>query len=142
MRWNNHFDVVIAKVSKRLFLLRFMKKSGAPPNIMLKAYQAFIQPLLLYGYPVFCNAPKYLLSKLQKLESRALRLANSSCTLPPFVESGNRRCEKLMAQICAQPDHPLRGYFPARDKTRTNACSLRAPFAKTKRFYNSFIRFL
>ena len=142
LRWSAHFRNVIAKVSKRLFVIRFLRRSGAPPAILLKAYNALIRPVMLYCYPAFCNAPKHLFQKLVRLESRAFRIANSASSQPSFLECAQRSCSNMMNQIVRQPDHPLRQCFSAREVTHKNSCPLRAPFTKTERFKNSLIRFL
>ena len=50
-------------------------------------------------------------------------------------------CKKFFKNISKSPNHPLRNMFQSRSATPRNPCILRPPFAKTTRFYNSFIRF-
>ena len=142
LRWNSHFKDVIAKVSKRLFVIRFLRKSGAPPEVSLMAYKALIRPLMLYCYPAFCNAPNYLFDKLTRLESRAFRITNSASAQPSYMETARRLCGNISALVALHPTHPLRQCFANRDITRRNTCPLRAPLTKTNRFKNSFIQFM
>jgi len=140
MRWQLHVDSVTSKVSKRLYILRFMRKSSCPTDTILKAYNALIRPLMLYCSTVFCNLPQYLTNKLIKLEKRALRIVGgpSHSTYEAIARSSG---EKLFSLVAGNPNHPLRECFLPRQPTRRNACHLRPPLAKTKRFKDSFLKF-
>lgn len=142
LRWTSHVNDVISKVSRRLFVLHFMKRSNAPPEVMLKVYNALLRPLMLYCYPVFCNAPRYLLRKLEMLESRALKLCKCDLKQASLLEMAEQMSTKLTSQIVQQTNHPLRQCFVERAITRRNTCPLRPPFARTKRLKTSFIRFM
>lgn len=144
MRWQLHVDNVIMKATKRLYILRFLRKSSCPTDIILKAYNALIRPLLLYCYPVFCNLTSGLTDKLVKMDKRALRIAGSAGSIAlssSFLERANSSCENLFGQVEGIPDHPLRECFSSREPTRRNPCLLRPPFARSKRFKDSFLKY-
>ena len=100
--------------------------------------------MLLYSYAAFCNLPDYLTRKLQNVERRAFRIIDT-----PFDKSknlfsvANKTCEKLFIDVLTKDDHPLRELFQHCPSVRaTRAVHLfRRPFAKTKRFSSSFIKF-
>ena len=124
------------KAAKRLFMLRFLRKSSCPSNIMLRVYHSVIQPVLLYGFPAFCNAPKHLLEKVKKLERRAMRTIGIS-EESNFVSTAEASCGRIIVRITEHANHPLRELFFEREPTRSNKSKLRPLFAKTKRLKNS-----
>ena len=141
LKWNLHFDKSIKKACKRLFIIRNLRRSGCPQNLMFSSYVAFIRSVLLYGFPVFCNAPDYLFAQLLKIEKRVFNIIGSS-KFPCLAVVGHKICSRLMMAIEKHPDHLLRPMFLSRDFRTTRAQnSIRPPFARTKRFSKSFIKF-
>ena len=60
------------------------------------------------------------------------------------LNAASLSCNKLFATILSASSHPLRDLFENRLSRSTRpsvSCPLRPPFAKTKRFANSFIKF-
>ena len=110
MRWHEHVNHVITKATKRLFVLRFMRKATCPSATILQAYDAFIRPLLLYCFSTFCNMPACLSRKLSRLEKRAFQLIGNTSSRT-FQETAVTSCEKLFSHVAATPDHPLRECF-------------------------------
>ena len=145
LKWNNHFDYILKKASKRIFIVRNLRRSGSSVAVMLQCYFAFIRSLLIYSFPCFCNAPDYLLRKLLKLERRVFRIIGVS--LPndsSLLNAASVSCQKLFSAVLSNISHPLRDIFdPGHSRlTRlSSSCPLRPPFAKTKRFANSFTKF-
>ncbi len=144
LKWNSHVNFVIKKACKRIFMIRNLRRSGVSPAYMWKMYIALIRPVLLYAFPCFCNAANYLTKNLLRVENRVRRIINEdSVCVPSLLDAGNISCERLFNFISNTPSHPLRELFitsvPTRN-TRT-AKTLRRPFAKTKRFGNSFIKY-
>ncbi len=145
LKWNCHVDSIVSKVCQRLFIIRNLRRSGCPPCLILESYKAFIEPLLLYGFPSFCNVSQYLFNRLCRIERRVLKIIYCHDVHSPQVSlrgRANSLCEKLLTSIEKCCDHPLRCMFaaPSSRATRSNR-SLVKPFAKTKRFSDSFIRF-
>ena len=70
-----HINEVVAKASKRLHILRVLKRSGIPPANLLKVDFALIRSVLEYCCPVWHNA---LLVKLpdsiERVQKQALRI--------------------------------------------------------------------
>lgn len=140
LRWNAHIDYVKSKAGKRFYLLHQLRRSGCPPKVIQQAYTALILPLFTYGFPAFCNAPLYLLQKIESLERRALRIVGGDPSAI-FPQAAARICDRMFDQIAMEKDHPLRELFLNRELTPRNQCPLRPPLARTNRFKQSFIRY-
>ena len=64
----------VSKASRRIYLMYNLVRSGCPPELLVRAYVAYIRSVLLYSVPVFCNAPDYLFKKLCRVEKRVYRV--------------------------------------------------------------------
>ena len=109
---------------------------------MYKCYSSLIRPLLLYGHPAFCNAPRYLIDNFEHFERRVFRVIGDT-NFPSFCEVAEKICKKLMHTILMCQEHPLRELFltcPSTYAIRKHN-SLRRPFTRTKRFRDSFIKY-
>ena len=51
LKWDSHINEVVAEVSKRLHILRILKRSRVPPADLLKVYFALIRSVLKYCCP-------------------------------------------------------------------------------------------
>ena len=143
MKWADHIDRVVNKACRRIFVIVNLRKNGCPQKLMFRAYCAFIRSLLLYSYPLFCNAPLCVTSKLEAVERRVLRIIGGSFSHPSLFEVAEVTCRRLMRSIECSPSHLLKDLFsinPCVRKTRFKQ-NLLAPFAKTHRFSRSFIKF-
>jgi hypothetical protein len=140
LKWNFHFDAMMKKVSKRTYLMYNLVKSGCPSDLLVCAYISYIRSVFLYSFPSFCNASDYLLKRLVRFEKRILRVIHASPRLD-ILAAADAMCRRLFASIEANDSHPLRTIFYERDKTARNHLTLKPPFARTKRFSNSFIKF-
>ena len=144
LKWNVHVNNIVKKASKRFFVLYNLKRANSPPHIMWSVYCSVIRSCLLYAYPAFCNLPLYLKDKLHRVEKRALRIM-APCNLnspTSIFEAGDRLCHGMFCAILSRKGHPLRELFDERDPGVTRAGQiLKPPFARTKRFKESFIKF-
>ena len=76
LTWNTHIDVICAKASRRLYPLRILKSSGAPPKDIMSVYSAFIRPVLEYACQVWhFSIPQHLNDQIEQVQRRALRVA-------------------------------------------------------------------
>ena len=140
LKWNLHFDCVLKKVSKRWYIIYNLVRSGSPPNLLVRAYFAFIRSILLYSFPTLCNASGYLLEKFKRVERRFVRIANVA-PQKSVLTAAESTCIRLFQTIDANPSHPLRMMFCEREKTPRNLLTLKPPFARTKRYSTSFVKF-
>jgi len=143
LKWNAHVDTIVKKASKRIFLIRNLRRADCPLSAMFHAYSSFIRSVILYAYPSFCNAPAYLMSKLLVLERRVLRImtGGKDHTFPSLTDAGEHVCQNLFQRVVSDASHPLRRCFVPRT-CRTRTTKLLQPIqAKTTRFSSSFMRF-
>lgn len=142
LRWDVHFDNVIKKACRRIFIIRNLKRAGMDTQSLLRVYSALIRPVLLHGFQCFCNAPKTLLRSFSRLEKRILRMINTDCeNFIDILAFAENLCNSFFVKIERTEQHPLREMFDARNPTPRNDCLLRMPRSKTKRFKKSFIKF-
>ena len=142
MRWNDHVDRAVRKASRRLFMVRNLKRSRCPLECILHVYYQCIRSVLLYCFPCFCNLSDYLFSKLVRIERRVLRIVASldACN-PPLDEAANNLCRHLFKRICDSDAHPLRAMFTSRPARSRSQIPISRPFARTKRLSDSFLKF-
>lgn len=143
MRWNEHFENIVKRASRRLYIMYNLRRSGCPKFLMFRSYTAFIRSLLLFASPVFCNAPAYLFASIVRLERRIFKIIGSN-DFPTFVDVSKKMCAKMMCTIKRTDTHPLRVLFKSNHKRFIRSLvgrNLRPPLAKTVRFSSSFIKF-
>lgn len=144
LKWNLHVDRIIKKACKRIFIIRNLRRSNCPKNLMLRCYIGFIRSVLLYSFACFCNIPDYLVDKLLCVERRIYRVMDiPHHSADSLLTVADRTCSKLYFDIVKHEDHPLREMFTKQvsDRVTRGSSVLRRPFAKTKRFSSSFIKF-
>jgi hypothetical protein len=140
MKWDDHVEYTVSKAAKTIFVLTTLKHLGVDHRLLWTTYFALTRSILTYAFPVFCNLPARLHKRLQKIENRAKRIIEGEpqVKLAAFCEE---QCRRLADQIRKHPSHPLRLLFDARKPQGRSSKSFEAPFARTSRFKNSFIRF-
>ena len=72
LKWNAHIEFVMAKVAKRLYILRLLKCAGVMPEDMLKVYTYNIRLVLEFAVKVWQNIPAYLSDAIESIQRRAL----------------------------------------------------------------------
>ena len=143
-KWNVHFENVVRKASKRIFVIRNLKRSGCDDSILYNVYVALIRSVLLYCYPSFCNAPAYLHKMLLRVEKRIFKIifgSHQDVFKGDILTAAENMCSAFFMKVHDTSEHPLRGLFCAREPSRSNTLTLCPPKTKTKRFSSSFIKF-
>ena len=75
MKWNNNVKDIVEKASKRIYIIRVLKRSGAPPQDLINIYLALIRSVLEYCCVVWSHSiTEYLSSKIEKVQKRVMRL--------------------------------------------------------------------
>ena len=109
LKWDLHINEVVAKTSKRLHILRVLKRGGVPPADLLKVYFAFIRSVLEYCCPVWHHTlPVKLSDSIERVQKQALRiifpalhyqeaLATTGCV--PLHTRRMELCSKLFTKI-------------------------------------------
>ena len=61
LKWNDNVAIIVKKASKRLYILRVLRRSGIPSADLLSIYNALIRFVLKYACEVWhTNLPQYL----------------------------------------------------------------------------------
>jgi len=143
MKWNVHFENILRKVHKRIYVLRNLRRSNCSADLLWKVYEALLRSVVIYCSPCFCNASFYLFNKLIAFERRVFRIVNMSPDSRSSVTNVMQNmCTKLFSRIIKSQEHPLREMFEENEGSRTRSVSLfRVPRTRTKRFKNSFIKY-
>ena len=75
MKWNLHVDHTVTKASKRLYLLRLLKRSSADVKTLMTVYITIIRLTLEYACEVWhFNIPDFLCADIERIQKRALRI--------------------------------------------------------------------
>ena len=108
LKWDLHINEVVAKTSKRLHILRVLKRGGVSPADLLKVYFALIRSVLEYCCPVWHNAlPVKLSDSIERVHKRALliifpalhyqeALATTGCV---SLHTRMKLCSKLFTEV-------------------------------------------
>jgi ribonuclease HI len=94
LNWRKHIDMILNKARKRLNLLKIVSTQSWSQNTktLIHLTDAIVRSTLTYGQEVYFSAAKYLLHKLQSIDSRAYKLALgipiSTNTIKTYKEIG------------------------------------------------------
>ena len=122
LTWNSHITDICTKASKRLYALRILKRSGAPPKDIITVYCSFIRPVVEYASQVWhFSLPHYLNDEVESIQRRALRIALPDLSYDEALDTlklktlYHRRqvhCQKLYKNILTQKNNKLRDLLP------------------------------
>ena len=109
LKWNEHISMIVTKASKRLHILRVLRRGGIPPHDLITIYYALIRSTLEYCCTVWhCGLPMYLSEQVEKIQKRALRIilpgrsygeAQEMLQCPRLDIRRGELCEKTMKNI-------------------------------------------
>jgi len=72
LKWNKHVENAISKAYRVLGLIK-LAIGNAPKNVKSLAYKTLYRPLLEYAAEVWDPCDKYLITKLEVTQNRAVR---------------------------------------------------------------------
>ena len=75
LTWTNHVIKIVVKKQQKINMLRHPKSKNIKPKIIMYLYQTMVRPLYLYANAAWANVTKSDLNKIQKEQSKAIRLA-------------------------------------------------------------------
>ena len=118
--WTPHLDQVVARCNKRLNLLKVMAGSrwGASKDVLLLVYKALIRSLIDYGCTAYDTASQTVKSKLESIQSKALRICCGAmvgtptaalqveCGQPPLAFRRQRMMADYALKVRSISDHP------------------------------------
>ncbi len=104
LKWDVHINEIVTKASKRLHILRVLKRSGVSPFHLLRVYFALIRSLLEYCCPVWHSSLTINLSdKIERVQKRTMRIIYP--TLSYDIALDQAKCWSLRARrdaLCAK----------------------------------------
>ena len=149
MKWNIHVENIIKKASKRLYILRLLRRSNANNETLITVYCTVIRPILEYACQVWhFNIQNYLCEDMERVQKRVLKITVPSLSycealtitnLTTLRERRTKLCEQFLQKNKNSgrlnellPDLKTSNYnLRSQDKYNTYEC-------KTDRFKNSF----
>ncbi len=88
LKWNKHVSNIVEKASKRLYLLKQLKRAEVETSSLYKFYTACIRSVVEYACQVFHSSlPSYLSSEIESVQKRALRIIHPELT---YIEAINQ----------------------------------------------------
>ena len=152
LRWNEHVCEIVSKASKRLYILRVLKRSGIPPEDLINIFYALVRSVLEYACVTWSTSlPIYLKDKIERVQKRALRILFPALSYRDAIMAANstrvnvRRdelCKKVWDGICVPGSRlhhlipPKRADCHAYELRNKNHVSLFK--CRTERFKKSF----
>lgn len=109
LNWGYHLNKKINECHTRLILLYPLinRKSHLRSDCSLLIYKAILRPILTYACPVWSNAPKSSLKKLQTMQNKVLRLA---INCPWFIRNSQIH-QELSVPLISDYIHKLTSNF-------------------------------
>ena len=103
LKWDLHINEVVAKASKRLHILRVLKRGGEPPADLLKVYFALIRSVLEYCCPVWHNAlPVKLSDSIERVQKRTLCCLSSADYQQALATTGCVSLHTRRMELCSK----------------------------------------
>ena len=115
----NIVTVSIKKASKRLFVLRTLKRVGLGTNDLVLVYCSIVRSIVEYASPVWAAIPLYLDELIESVQRKALKIIfgrveyTEALVLAGLESLSDRRvgaCKRFMATARQMP--PLRTSSP------------------------------
>ena len=134
LKWNDHVDNITAKASRRIYLLKQLKRAGIDLKSLIQFYCACIHSVLECACQAFHSSlPAYLSDQMERVRKRVLRILFLEVSYSKVLEDAglktvfHRReqlCSSLSKQIVAidsDGQYKLASLLPARnDNERYN----------------------
>jgi hypothetical protein len=80
LKWNLHVDNIVKKSSKRLYMLRLLKRFNADTKTMVVVCITVIRPILEYACQVWrFNIQNFLSEDIERIQKHALKI------IVPFI---------------------------------------------------------
>ena len=74
-KWNDHVDDSTKRASKRLCLLKLLKRAGVDSDTLVKFYCTCVRSVLEYACQAFHSSlPLHLSKQIERIQKRALRI--------------------------------------------------------------------
>ena len=74
LSWDEHFDTIHKKATKRLFVLWTLKGVGLGTNDLVLVYCSIVRSIVEYASPVWAAIPLYLDELIESVQRKALKI--------------------------------------------------------------------
>ena len=122
LTWNKHIQNAEGKAIRRLFLMKKLAGTiwGAKSRILMPLYTGSVRPVMEYGTSAMATAAKSNTNKLDRVQSRGLRIITAAMKTTPISEMEKvtgikplteRRKEQVLIhseKLKRLPSHPAR----------------------------------
>ena len=117
---NEHCDSIHKKATKRLFVLRTLKRVGLGTNDLVLVYCSIVRSIVEYASPVWAAIPLYLDELIESVQRKALKIIfgrvdyTEALVLAGLESLSDRRvgaCKRFMAT--ARQMSPLKNIIPS-----------------------------
>lgn len=141
LTWTHHFDFMISKLSRRLYVLRVLKRL-LPHDQLVEVYNAILRSVFEYASQVFLNPGIGLDVRLKRVCKRAYRIVHgnddvcTSCNMLDVTSRRNLLAMRLFLKAKNNDHHVLFNLIPCSSK-RSNRIIL--PTVRTSRRVEGFI---
>ena len=133
MKWDLDIEEIVTKASKRIHILRVLKRSEVLHSHLLRVYFTLIRSLLEYCCPVWHSSlPVKLSNKIERVQKRSMRIIYPELSYDAALDQA--KCSTLRARrdsMCTrtfgkirQPNSCLNHLIPPSRETEHN-CNLR-----------------
>ena len=118
--WKEHCDSIHKKATKRLFVLRTLKRVGLGTNDLVLVYCSIVRSIVEYASPVWAAIPLYLDELIESVQRKALKIIfgrvdyTEALVLAGLESLSDRRvgtCKRFMAT--ARQMSPLKNIIPS-----------------------------
>ena len=129
LKWNDHVDKIVNKASKRIYLLKQLKRFGLDAGDLKCFYVASIRSILEYSCQVFhYGLPEYLSEVIERIQRRALHIIYPQLSYQDALDAlglqtlySRRRalCNKLFESVLRDEEHKLHKLLPPKVTSNT-----------------------
>ena len=110
LKWNDNTNEIVSKASKRLHILRVLKRAGVPPVDLVIIYSALVRSVLEYSSVVWATSlPRFLIDQLEAIQKRALRIVYPDLHYQQALAQANiTSLEDRRAPLCLKVWHNIK----------------------------------
>ena len=104
LKWNNHIESIVTKASKRLHILRVLRRGDVENNDLINIYTALIRSLLEYCCVVRHHAlPSNLSQELERVQKRALKIIFPAFSYSESIQFSNLGAlDERRSELCVK----------------------------------------
>ena len=120
LSWKDHCDSIHKKATKRLFVLRTLKRVGLGTNDLVLVYCSIVRSIVEYASPVWAAIPLYLDKLIESVQQKALKIIFGQVEYTEawvfagpksLIDRGVGACKRFMATACQMS--PLKNIIPS-----------------------------